>query len=134
MDRKAFLKAAAVLAGGVAGLPFGTGEAFALDGSGFAARLAQAAADGDDAFWRVVRSQFVLDPDWTFLNFGGLGACPLPVLNALADATATRNARQAPAPTRSTGISSRNAWRICSARAAGKTTWRSSRPPPRAST
>jgi selenocysteine lyase/cysteine desulfurase len=94
VDRKQFLKAAAVLAGGAAALPFGPGSAFALDGADLAARLGKAAADGDEAFWRLVRSQFVLDADWTFLNFGGLGACPLPVLNALADGT--RDEERAP--------------------------------------
>ena len=93
MDRKAFLRAAAVLAGSAAGLSFGPGTADGSDLFGLADRLGQAATD-DDAFWRVVRSQFLLDPDWTFLNFGGLGACPLPVLTTLAEAT--RNEERAP--------------------------------------
>jgi len=41
-----------------------------------------AAQGGEDDFWQLVRDQFILDPDWTFLNFGGLGSCPLPVLNS----------------------------------------------------
>ncbi len=86
MDRKTFLRAAALVAGGVAGLPFTSGSLSALGRSDVASRLAQAASD-DEAFWRVVRAEFLLDPDWTFLNFGGLGACPLPVLETLADAT-----------------------------------------------
>ncbi|MHB8054378.1 MAG: aminotransferase class V-fold PLP-dependent enzyme [Candidatus Aminicenantales bacterium] len=38
-----------------------------------------AAGGGEDAFWRTVRDQFILDPDWSYLNFGGLGSMPLPV-------------------------------------------------------
>ena len=87
MNRKEFLKAAALAAGSVAGLPIGIGAASASNRPNLARRLQQAAADGDDAFWRVIRSQFLLEPGWTFLNFGGLGACPLPVLETLADAT-----------------------------------------------
>jgi selenocysteine lyase/cysteine desulfurase len=87
MDRKAFLKAAALAAGGVATLPLGSGVADAFGRPDLLSRLAQAAAGGDEAFWRVIRSQFILEPGWTFLNFGGLGACPLPVLESLAEAT-----------------------------------------------
>jgi selenocysteine lyase/cysteine desulfurase len=94
MDRKEFLKAAALVAGGVAGLPFGAGTLAAWRDGDLAPQLGQTAASGDEAFWKVIRSQFVLDPDWTFLNFGGLGACPLPVLESLAEAT--RNEERAP--------------------------------------
>jgi len=47
-------------------------------------RLLQEAASGgnEDAFWQTVRDQFILDPDWTYLNFGGLGSMPLPVINS----------------------------------------------------
>jgi selenocysteine lyase/cysteine desulfurase len=49
---------------------------------------AQAAAiTHDEAFWKLVRGQFVLDPGRIYFNFGGLGSCPLPVLNALAEFT-----------------------------------------------
>jgi len=48
--------------------------------------IGQAAAAGnEDTLWEVVRDQFLLDPEWTYLNFGGLGACPLPVLNSLVE-------------------------------------------------
>jgi selenocysteine lyase/cysteine desulfurase len=40
-----------------------------------------AAGGGEDAFWQTVRDQFILDPDWAYLNFGGLGSMPLPVIN-----------------------------------------------------
>jgi selenocysteine lyase/cysteine desulfurase len=84
MDRKTFLRLAATYTGGLAALPFvGPLDAAAPDAASFPGRLSRAAAQGDDAFWRVVRAEFVLDPDWTFLNCGGLGACPLPVLNSL---------------------------------------------------
>ena len=44
--------------------------------------LAEAEAQGEDALWRVVRDQFILNPDWTYLNFGGLGSMPLPVIRS----------------------------------------------------
>jgi selenocysteine lyase/cysteine desulfurase len=51
-------------------------------------RLLQSAArENEDYFWQLVRDQFILDPDWTFLNFGGLGSCPLPVLNSFQEWT-----------------------------------------------
>jgi selenocysteine lyase/cysteine desulfurase len=87
MHRKQFLRMAAGLAGSAAGLSW----------SGWPGAVAEAApaapawppgpapAD-DDAYWRLVRQQFVLEPGWTFLNPAGLGPCPLPVLNSLADA------------------------------------------------
>ncbi len=78
MKRKDFVKWLAA-AGGVALLPS------AGKGAGFE-ELRQAAPLADEAFWNMVRGQFLLDPAWTFLNFGGLGACPLPVMNYLADA------------------------------------------------
>ena len=46
-----------------------------------------AAAEGDDAFWKMVRDQFILDPGVSYLNFGGLGSCPLPVINSLLEWT-----------------------------------------------
>ncbi|MBP1769460.1 MAG: hypothetical protein H6P96_78, partial [Candidatus Aminicenantes bacterium] len=99
MKRKEFLKMTAGLAGGIAGLPVmgrfsgaatrvpaATGPAATapITSAPVADLLAQAAAAGDDEFyWKLIRDQFILDPEWTFLNFGGLGSCPLPVLDAL---------------------------------------------------
>ncbi len=37
----------------------------------------------DDAFWRAVRSQYPLTRDRTYLNTGGLGPAPYPVLGAV---------------------------------------------------
>jgi selenocysteine lyase/cysteine desulfurase len=76
MNRKTFLKGMAAVLGSLAVPP-------AARAGGLDSLLQGASADGDAAFWSVVRSQFVLDPEWTYLNFGGLGACPLPVLNSL---------------------------------------------------
>jgi len=46
----------------------------------------EAAASADeDALWKIIRKQFALDPEWTYLNFGGLGACPLPVLHSFSE-------------------------------------------------
>ena len=98
MKRKEFLRMTAGLAAaGAAGLPLTPLPARAASSSApaasfaspaplepFAARLAQAAASSDDAFfWQLLRAQFLLDPDWIFLNFGGLGSSPLPVVDAL---------------------------------------------------
>ncbi|HUU31441.1 MAG TPA: aminotransferase class V-fold PLP-dependent enzyme [Phycisphaerae bacterium] len=109
MNRKEFLKMTAGLAGGVAGLPLmrklagaataepglpGTVGAISAAAAArttsapFETLLAQAAAAGDDDhFWKLVRGQFLLDPGWIYLNFGGLGSCPLPVLNRLIECT-----------------------------------------------
>ena len=79
MKRKEFLSLSAAAVAGW-GLPFPKPASAALRG------LSKAGAAGDDeAFWKLIRGQFVLDPEWTFLNFGGLGSCPLPVLQSLAE-------------------------------------------------
>ena len=104
MNRKEFLKMSAGLAGGVAGLPLmrklvaeasssvdpalpvAPNDAACASLAEFGIRSTSAAGD-EDAFWKLIRGQFVLDPSWVFLNFGGLGSCPLPVLNALLEFT-----------------------------------------------
>lgn len=112
MNRKEFLRMTAGLAGGagLAGLPLmrdlvaassasidpplPSVPAAALAGSdrpsdpaSRTAALASAAAGDDEAFRAYIRGQFILDPGWTFLNFGGLGSCPLPVINAIHEFT-----------------------------------------------
>jgi selenocysteine lyase/cysteine desulfurase len=89
MNRKEFLKMTAGLAGGFAGVPLMRKLVAAGVGrEPFSGLLAQAeAAGGDEAFWKLIRGQFILDPNWTYLNFGGLGSCPVPVLNALVEFT-----------------------------------------------
>jgi len=76
MNRKEFLRGMAAVAGSLA-IP---GPARAAD---FRTALQDAAAGGDAAFWKLIRDEFVLDPGWSYLNFGGLGTCPMPVLNAM---------------------------------------------------
>ncbi|MCX6565465.1 MAG: hypothetical protein NTW38_03435 [Candidatus Aminicenantes bacterium] len=44
--------------------------------------IEDAGMKGDEALWRVVRDQFILDPECSYLNFGGLGSMPLPVINS----------------------------------------------------
>ena len=80
MKRKDFLKASAAFVGGLAL----AGEPKPAD---FKSLLQAPAAENEEFFWKMVRDQFLLDPDWTFLNFGGLGSCPLPVLNSLLEWT-----------------------------------------------
>ena len=88
MKRKDFLKGTAALVGGVV-------FANRLTVADFGNLLGRAAAaENEDYFWQLVRDQFVLDPDWTYLNFGGLGSCPLPVLNSLLEWT--RSEERAP--------------------------------------
>ena len=78
MKRKEFIRMSAFFLGGLAwpgeAKPAGLEE------------LREASASGnEEAFWQIIRRQFALDPEWTFLNFGGLGACPLPVLHSFAE-------------------------------------------------
>ena len=80
MNRKNFLSASAALIGGLA---WSRTASPAVLG----ARLDAAAEEGEEAFWALVRDQFALDPDWTYLNFGGLGSPPLPVINSLMEWT-----------------------------------------------
>lgn len=80
MNRKEFLKGMAAVLGGLA--------VTAPDGLRAAAFQGGAAAN-DELFWKLVRDQFVLDPEYTYLNFGGLGSCPLPVLNSFWEWTRT---------------------------------------------
>jgi selenocysteine lyase/cysteine desulfurase len=82
MNRKYFLKGMAAVLGSLAA-PRVAGAAH------FRAALQDASGNGDAAFWKLIRDQFVLDPGWSYLNFGGLGACPLPVLNSLWEWTRT---------------------------------------------
>jgi selenocysteine lyase/cysteine desulfurase len=111
MNRKEFLKITAGLAGGAAGLPLmqklvgaasasadpalpvapggaAGGAAAGAPSASLADFVAQAGAAADDEhIWKLIRSQFILDPNWIYLNFGGLGSCPVPVLNALVEFT-----------------------------------------------
>jgi selenocysteine lyase/cysteine desulfurase len=79
MKRKEFLELSAAALAGLGGMPSKSAAAsLRILGSA-------GAGDDDDSLWDLVRGQFILDPEWTYLNFGGLGACPLPVLQSLAE-------------------------------------------------
>jgi selenocysteine lyase/cysteine desulfurase len=80
MDRKEFLAAGVSLIGALA---WPRAASPAVPG----ARLGAAAEEGEEAFWKIVRDQFALDPDWTYLNFGGLGSPPLPVIHSFTEWT-----------------------------------------------
>lgn len=75
MNRKEFLKGMAAAFGSLA---VAAPEAESL---GLNHLLGQ--ARNEESFWQIVRGQFVLDPGVSYLNVGGLGSCPLPVLNSL---------------------------------------------------
>lgn len=80
MKRKDFFKWTAAFISGLAL----TRQVKAID---FKHLLEGASTEGEEHFWKLVRDQFILDPGWTYLNFGGLGASPLPVLNSLLEWT-----------------------------------------------
>jgi len=84
VNRQEFFRTTAAMVGGLAlardGRPSAIGEG-----------LESAAAQDEDAFWKLIRDQFALDPDWTYLNFGGLGSPPLPVLNSFQEWTRSEN-------------------------------------------
>ena len=88
MDRKEFLGRMAACLGSLA-------IATKIASADFAGLLKEAAND-DDAFWKLVRSQFVLDPDLTYFNFAGLGSSPMTVLNSLSEWI--RNKERVPNP------------------------------------
>jgi selenocysteine lyase/cysteine desulfurase len=73
MKRKDFFKGTAAVLGSLA-------MARSLKPAELGRWIQTAAGDDEDYFWKLVRDQFILDPDWTYLNFGGLGSSPLPVL------------------------------------------------------
>jgi selenocysteine lyase/cysteine desulfurase len=83
MNRKEFFKSIGAVVGSLT-------MAKDLRPSDFSSLQEAAVSAGDESFWKLVRSQFVLDPEWTFLNFGGLGACPLPVLNSYSEWSRSR--------------------------------------------
>ena len=78
MNRKEFLKGMAAVVGSLA-VP---GSVRAAD---FHSALQDAPAAGDAAFWKLIRDEFVLDPGWSYLNFGGLGTCPISAIRNAVD-------------------------------------------------
>jgi len=86
MNRKDFLKGMAAAVGSLAVPGSLPGSVRAAD---FRAALQDASAATDAAFWKLIRGEFVLDPGWSYLNFGGLGTCPMPVLNSFWEWTRT---------------------------------------------
>jgi selenocysteine lyase/cysteine desulfurase len=84
-DRRRFLKqclagAAVVAAGPVAC----RGPDSDSDTASFAEAWGSAASEGER--WRVVREQFLLEPGYAYLNTGGLGPSPRPVISAFDEA------------------------------------------------
>jgi len=77
MDRRDFLEQI----GAAAALPWLAGARRELD----ELRHDLAAARDDEAFWKEVRSQFLLRPGLTHLNAATIGATPRPVVSALTE-------------------------------------------------
>jgi selenocysteine lyase/cysteine desulfurase len=82
VNRKEFLKSMAAVAGSLA-------VSSSVRAADFRTALQGASASDDAAFWKLIRDEFVLDPGWSYLNFGGLGTCPMPVLNSFWEWTRT---------------------------------------------
>lgn len=70
---------------------FGGAAALSLTGWGgesiktAMARLGAPSGPKDDAYWTDIRAQFPFEPGLTYLNNGGLGAPPKPVVDAVID-------------------------------------------------
>ena len=86
-DRRSFLKK---LAGGIAAttaLPWLTGEASGREAAAsFSDEVEKMKGSGaayDERFWRFVQKQFPLADDLIYMNNGGLGPSPFPVIDAI---------------------------------------------------
>lgn len=82
-DRRRFLKEFVVGAGAVAVGTTGCAPADHQTTEVPSFDEAWAAARTNDARWQVVRNQFLLEPGYAYLNTGGLGPSPRPVINAV---------------------------------------------------
>jgi selenocysteine lyase/cysteine desulfurase len=85
-NRRLFLKGC--LAGAAAAAAGSTACTRYDSGSQAATPFAEAwrSADSEGERWRVVRDQFLLEPGYAYLNTGGLGPSPRPVISALDEA------------------------------------------------
>lgn len=85
LDRKSFLRGAAL---GVAGLAAATaGRGQAAGGSGATKALPRYDAQEPEGFWRAVREQYPLTRELAYFNTGGLGPACGPALDAMAETT-----------------------------------------------
>ncbi len=50
---------------------------------------------GDERYWRLIREQFLLPDDYTYLNTGGLGASPLSVIRTVKEKSDAEDTRPA---------------------------------------
>jgi selenocysteine lyase/cysteine desulfurase len=82
MERRHFLKSMGYIGGLAGGLVFTTPPLSAFS-SASSFKDACAAMPVDEGFWRLVRDQFLLPKDYAYLNTGGLGACPLMVIDTV---------------------------------------------------
>ncbi|MBM3265640.1 MAG: aminotransferase class V-fold PLP-dependent enzyme [candidate division Zixibacteria bacterium] len=80
ITRRGFLGRGLAAAGGAAALSM-TGWAARIDEA--LAKMGPPAGPEDDAFWLNLRSQFPFEPNLAYMNNGGLGASPQPVIDAV---------------------------------------------------
>ena len=94
-DRRHFLKSVGGVALAAAAGPFFDREAIgAVEAA--AARLAPAGPAGEEEFWEIVRTAFVMSPDFLNLENGYMSPAPSPVLDAQCAYLRAINARPSP--------------------------------------
>ncbi|MBN2011283.1 aminotransferase class V-fold PLP-dependent enzyme [candidate division KSB1 bacterium] len=91
MNRRNFIQAIGILAGG--SLFKKTAAALAVP-SELTEKL-WASAD-EQTFWKIVREQFLLPSDYAYLNTGGIGTVPVPVLHKIRCSTNEQQAKPGP--------------------------------------
>ncbi len=96
MNRKEFFKSIGAVFGSLA-------LAKDLRPADFSRLREEATGENEESFWKLVRDQFVLDPDWTYLNFGGLGACPCRSSIVLPSGTGAKNGLRTQGMTKNSG-------------------------------
>lgn len=91
MKRNNFIRSMGLLGGGLI-----TGVTTSAFGSPTEFRSAVSGITEEDQYWQVVRNQFLLPDDYLYLNTGGIGANPLPILEMMEKAW--RDTQASPKP------------------------------------
>jgi len=84
IDRKTFIRGLGL---GAVGAMVGPGAGCASPTASATHRLPVYSAATDGPFWRAVRAQYPIDPEFHYMNTGGLGAAANPVLKVFHDTT-----------------------------------------------